>query len=462
MTPPETNHAAAMRFLLGRIDYERAWKMPYGAREFKLDRMRELLDRLENPQDRLPILHIAGTKGKGSTAAMLAAILTAAGYRTGMFSSPHFERVEERLAVDGQACSADELVERVAEVKPVVEAMDREAAAAAGTGPTYFEIITALALLHFVRRRVDAAVLEVGLGGRLDSTNVCIPRVCVITSISLDHTEQLGDTLEAIAREKAGIIKPGVPVVSGVQAPGPRGVIREVCRQQVAPLLELGVDFTFDYRPPEHLEQADAPARLDFRWRRPPAGLAPAEYVDLAIPLPGRHQAANAALALAALAPLGQRGWRIEDKAVRRGLGGLRWPGRAEVLRRRPAVVVDVAHNVASIEALLQTLDESFHAPRRHLVFAASNDKDIRGMLHALLPRFDTVALTRYTANPRTAAPEELARLAYELSGRRPPTFADPAAAWRAAKALAEPDDLICVTGSFFIAAELRRLLAAH
>ncbi len=461
MTSQENHHDAAMRFLLGRIDYERTATMPYRARDFKLDRMRNLLARLDNPQDRLPILHIAGTKGKGSTAAMMAAILKAARYRTGMFSSPHFERVEERLAINGKPCSAAELVELVAEVRPVVEAMDHEAAAAGGMGPTYFEIITALALVHFVRRRVDAAVLEVGLGGRLDSTNVCIPRVCVITSISLDHTEQLGDTLEAIAREKAGIVKPGVPVVSGVLAPGPRSVIAEVCREQVAPLLELGVDFTFDYRPAEHLEQSDAPARLDFRWQRPPAGFVPAEYVDLALPLAGRHQAANAALALAALAPLQQFDRGIDDRAVRRGLADLHWPGRVEVLGRRPAVVVDVAHNVASIEALLETLEESFHARRRHLVFAASNDKDIRGMLQALLPRFDTVALTRYTSNPRSAAPEELARLAHELSGQRPPAFTEPAAAWHAAKAQAEPDDLICVTGSFFIAAEVRRLFTA-
>ncbi len=462
MTQAETSYDAALRFLLGRIDYERAWSVPYRGRGFKLDRMRELLDRLGNPQDRLPILHVAGTKGKGSTAAMLAAVLAAAGYRTGMFSSPHFERVEERVAVDGQPCSAAELTEGVEEIRPAIDTMDRAAVAAGEIGPTYFEIVTALALVHFLRRQVDAAVLEVGLGGRLDSTNVCTPRVCIITSVSFDHTEQLGDTLEAIAREKAGIVKPGVPVVSGVQASEARRVVVEVCRRRGAALGELGVDFTFAYRPAPDLAQSDAPARLDFRRLRPVAGdAAPAEYLDLALPLPGRHQAANATLALAALAPLQRGGWRIDEASVRRGLAALRWPGRMEVARRRPAVVLDVAHNVASIKALLATLDESFRAARRHLIFAASNDKDTRGMLQALLGRFDTVAITRYVTNPRSTPPEELAKLAYELAGRRPSVFSTPAAAWASVEALAEREDLICATGSFFIAAEMRRLLAA-
>ncbi len=460
MTPPDPSHAAAMQFLLGRIDYERELTVPYRSRDFKLDRMRELLERLGNPQDRLAILHVAGTKGKGSTAAMLAAILTAAGYRTGMFSSPHFERVEERLAVDGHPCSSAELVERVAQVQPVVEAMDRTAAAAGDMGPTYFEITTALALLHFMRRQVDAAVLEVGLGGRLDSTNVCTPRVCMITSISFDHTEQLGNTLQAIAREKAGIVKPGVPVVSGVQAPEARRVIVDVCRQQGAPLAELGADFTFDYRPPHNLETSAAPARLDFhRLRSRPGDPPPEESLDLALPLCGRHQAANAAVALAALGELRRAGWRLDEGAIRHGLAAMRWPGRVEVVRHHPAVVLDVAHNVASVEALLATLDESFSVQRRHLIFAASADKDTRGMLQALLARFDTVVLTRYLSNPRSVPPEAIATLAHQISGRYHPIYPNPAEAWATVEPLAGPHDLICVTGSFFIVAEIRRLL---
>ena len=188
---------AALDWLMGRINYERTAFIPYQERQLKLDRMRQLLTRLGQPDAGLKIVHVAGTKGKGSTSAMIAAMLTAAGYRTGVFSSPHLERIEERFAVDGQPCTADELVALVDRLRPVVEAMDDEAAADGDPtgGPTYFEVTTAMALVHFVERQVDAAVLEVGLGGRLDSTNVCLPAVSVITSISFDHTKQLGNTL---------------------------------------------------------------------------------------------------------------------------------------------------------------------------------------------------------------------------------------------------------------------------
>ena len=207
---PPLSYDAALEFLLGRIDYERTTAVPYCRREYRLDRMRELLNRLDDPQRTYPIVHVAGTKGKGSTAAMIAGILTAAGYRTGLYSSPHLDRMEERVAIDGQSCSSGELVELIERVWPAVSAMDRCADQGDGPGrPTYFEITTAMALVQFARRAVDAAVLEVGMGGRLDSTNVCPTIASVITSISFDHTKQLGNTLESIAREKAGIIKPG-------------------------------------------------------------------------------------------------------------------------------------------------------------------------------------------------------------------------------------------------------------
>lgn len=460
MSVTNTDDDAARQFLLGRIDYERVLTIPYSGCDFKLDRMRELLDRLDNPQDQLSIVHIAGTKGKGSTAAMLSAMLVAGGYRTGLFSSPHFERVEERFRMDGQPCSAAELVELVEAIRPTVEAMDRKSRVAGEIGPTYFEITTAMALMHFVRSRADAVVLEVGLGGRLDSTNVCTPRVAVVTSISFDHTEQLGHTLAAIAREKVGIVKPGVPVVSGATAADARAVIAEVCREQGAPLVELGVDFAFKYRPPHNLQQSDSPGLFDFRWLRSPfGGEPPSPWADVAVSLPGRHQAANAALALAALAVPRQAGWRIDEGAARRGLAGLRWPGRAEVVRRQPVVVLDVAHNRASIEALLETLEESFRARRWYLIFAASKGKDLAGMLEPLLARFDTIALTRYGNNPRATPPEQLAEMARTLTGRQYPVYADASAAWSAVRAAAGPDDLICVTGSFFLAAEMRRLL---
>jgi len=454
----DLDREAALRFLFGRIDYERARNVPYRKREFKLERMRELLDRLDNPHRSLPIVHVAGTKGKGSTAVMVSAVLSAAGYRAGTFTSPHFDRIEERIAVDGQPCSAAELVELVARIRPAVEAMDGEVRPddPDEIGPTYFEITTAMALLHFARRRVETAVLEVGLGGRLDSTNVCTPRVSVITSISFDHTRQLGTTLESIAREKAGIIKPGVPVVSGVIDEAPREAIRQVCRDQGCRLIQRGVDFDFRYRPPVHLEREPAAGQLDFRCRLPGREQT---YMDLPLRLHGRHQAANAAVALAALDELRRAGWKIPEAAIRTGLAEATCPGRVEVLARHPAIVIDTAHNAASVEALLEVLEESFSVRRRLLLFAATEEKDLHGMLGDLLGRFDEVIFTRYVDNPRAVPPEKLAAIAGELTGRQYTQYADPADALDAILASASPDDLVCVTGSFFIAAELRRRL---
>lgn len=454
---------AALRFLFGRIDYERARNVPYRSREFKLERMRELLQRLGNPHAHLPIVHVAGTKGKGSTAAMIGAVLSAAGYQSGIFTSPHLDAVEERMAVDRRPCSPEELVELVDRVRPAVAAMDRLAAAGDPDeiGPTYFEITTAMALLHFVRRKVDVAVLEVGLGGRLDSTNVCLPRVAVITSISFDHTQQLGHTLESIAREKAGIVKPGVPVISGVVEAEPRAVIRQICRERGCRLVELGVDFDFNYQPPRHLERAPATGKLAFRYRtRHRGGVGQLAYDDLRLGLLGRHQAANAAVALAALAELQQAGWKIPEEAVRAGLAAAVCPARVEVAARRPAIVLDAAHNLASIEALVRVLEESFSVARRWLIFATTQEKDLRGMLQRVLTWFDHVVFTRYLSNPRAVPPEDLEALANELTGRRYTIYSEPGEALGAIRRRAEAEDLICITGSFFIAAEMRRRLA--
>ncbi|MGC3971497.1 MAG: Mur ligase family protein [Pirellulales bacterium] len=253
----------AVEFLVNRIDYERSVAVPYEERQYKLDRMRDLLERLGRPDRKLTIVHVAGTKGKGSTSAMVAAALTACGYSCGLFTSPHLEKLEERFVVDGRMCDGAELAALVERLRPVVAAMDEELAQASPPepGPTYFELTTAIALLHFIERGATHAVLEVGMGGRLDSTNVCQSAVSVITSISLDHTKELGDTLAKIAWEKAGIIKPGVPVVSGVTEPEPRDVVRRVAAERGCRLVELRRDFTYDYRPPQNLQEQDAVVR---------------------------------------------------------------------------------------------------------------------------------------------------------------------------------------------------------
>jgi dihydrofolate synthase/folylpolyglutamate synthase len=464
---PISTYDDALAFLHGRINFERQAAVPYREAHFKLDRMRALMARLGWPDRQQRIIHIAGTKGKGSTAAMIASILTAAGYRTGLYTSPHLEHIEERLAVDARACSPAELTELIRALRPIVEAIDDEAIAGGDDsegselrGPTFFEITTAMALLHFANRQADATVLEVGLGGRLDSTNICQPELTMITTISYDHTEQLGKTLASIAREKAGIVKSGVPLVSGVQPPEPRDVIRQIAAERDAPMIELGHDYTFAYRPPRHLEIELELAAIDWEWRGGGSNNGRERALsDVKLALAGRHQAMNAANALAAVEVLRQRNWRIEDEAVRRGLLTVQCPARVEVVSRRPTVVVDVAHNVASVEALVAALDESFAAARRILIFASTRLKDHLGMLRLLVPRFEAIVLTRYVNNPRGVPPAELDAIAREVGASRRQICDDPIDAWRAARRMADEDSLICVTGSFFIAAEMRAIL---
>jgi dihydrofolate synthase/folylpolyglutamate synthase len=414
--------------------------------DLKLDRMRALLARLGDPHLRQRIVHVAGSKGKGSTSAMLASILRRAGYRTGLFTSPHLCRVEERFQVDGVPITRDELRSLLRDIR----------AAAADLGPrgvTFFEVATAAGFLHFERRRADAVVLEVGLGGRFDSTNVCLPLVAAITSISFDHTKLLGDQLAAIAFEKAGIIKPGRPAVSGTTVPEPQAVVERICRERRAPLHQLGVDFHYRYAHGwvSALETRRPRVEVTTRRRRWPS---------LELNLHGDHQAANAAVAVACVEILRDAGLHLTDAAVAAGLAEVVWPARLEVVGRQPLAVLDCAHNVASAEALTATLESSFAPRRRLLVFAGSTDKDLPGMFRVLARSFDRAYLTRYTNNPRAAPPEDLLGYWQAAAGGPAAVHATPAEAWQAALNDAGPEDLVCATGSVFLAGELRGLLA--
>jgi dihydrofolate synthase/folylpolyglutamate synthase len=454
------DYDSALALLLERINYERTSRIPYRTTEFRLDRMRELLRRLGDPHLRVPIVHVAGTKGKGSTATMIAAIFQAAGYRTGLYTSPHLERIEERFTINGRHCSADEFVELVRSVEATLRELDAVADDARLRIPTFFEITTAMAFQHFVQRQVDIAVLEVGLGGRLDSTNVCQPCVSVITSISFDHTRQLGNTLAAIAREKAGIIKPSVPVVSGVVSREPRAEIRHAAARQQAQLWERGEHFDVQIVASHALMSGPGIHYSD------ELGDTTWQLTDVAINLLGRHQADNAATAIAAARVLGLQGWRVPETAIRAGLSGVQCPARIEVLRRQPTVVLDTAHNVASIEALCHTLQDT-ESPRRVLIFAASRDKDAAGMLRLLLPQFDDIVFTRFLKNPRARPVAELRRISEQESNRlgltpRIHDTQEPHAAWRQANYLAGEEGLICIAGSFFLAAELRSVATAQ
>ncbi len=449
--------------------------------------MRQLLTRLGQPDAGLKIIHVAGTKGKGSTSAMIMAILTAAGYRTGLFSSPHLERIEERFTVDGEPCTADELVALVDRVRAEVRAMDEEVDSEGDSdgGPTYFEITTAMALLHFVEHQADAAILEVGLGGRLDSTNVCLPVVSVITSISFDHMRQLGNTLAAIAGEKAGIIKPGIPVISGVTNPEPQEVIAQVARNHGCRLIQSGRDFSFEYSHSQEKRGGDQESERQGESNLSQSPLLPVSpstspptvnfnygVVDqelqlhqVQLAMRGAHQAANAAVALATIAELRHQGWCISTDAMRTGLVQASLPGRVEILPGAPTVVLDTAHNPASAHALVETLAEMSSALRRTLIVSISHDKDVPAIIHELVPHFRKIIVTQYQENPRAVDVDkltevvrsQLAHPATELLSCRTPQQA-----WDTALQTAAPGDCICITGSFYLAAEMRRIVLKH
>lgn len=449
---PVIDRDSALAYLHGRINYERTPHIPYRESEFKLDRMRRLLERLGDPHLAFPALHIAGTKGKGSTATMTASILGAAGFRTGLYTSPHMLRLEERFVINGEQCSEPAFIQLTAQVADAVAELDADTRFESN-GATFFEITTALAFLHFARSKVDLAVLEVGLGGRLDSTNVCQPLACAVTSISFDHTKQLGNTLEEIAAEKAGIAKPDVPLICGVTEAGPRNVIEHVARGAGARVVQLGIDYGYEAVSPHRLNYWDTES--GDRWR----------LNELEIAMPGRHQAANAACAIALLRQLDATPWRVPEAAMRVGLRQAFCSARVEVLRREPLVILDAAHNVASVAALLQSLDELDTRSRRLLIFGTTRDKDVAGMLGLLLPHFQHLLFTRYVNNPRAVEPAELAALARgtlpeqkELSLE---AYETPAEAWQRARSLQNDFGLTCVTGSFFLAAEIRPWIEA-
>jgi dihydrofolate synthase/folylpolyglutamate synthase len=445
-----------LEYLYGRLNYEQLG-MPRGPGELRLRRLRRLLRKLGDPHLDLRIIHVAGTKGKGSTAAMLAAALTAAGVRTGLYCSPHLHRLEERFTIDGTAASASELVALVDIVREAVERLEMDDRNLDHRGSTFFEITTAMGLLHFARRGVGAVVLEVGMGGRLDSTNVVHPVFSIITSISFDHTRQLGNTLAAIATEKAGVLKRGRPAVSGVIDTEARQSIRRVAHQRRALLHELGVDFWYESispRPPLYRPTTGFVAARTWRtdWGR------------LSLPLLGPHQAHNAAVVLAGLDCLADvhPSLAVSRTDVVRGFAALRWPARVEVVAQNPWLVIDGAHNAASAAALAETLQTCFPSTRRTLIFGTTREKDLAGQLRALLPSFDVIIASQYVENPRAVAPETIAAAVFDLTGRPARIAADPAEALELARQLTAPEDLICVTGSLFLAAETRAIIMPH
>ncbi|HHT9118519.1 MAG TPA: bifunctional folylpolyglutamate synthase/dihydrofolate synthase [Candidatus Hypogeohydataceae bacterium YC38] len=442
---PFGSYEEALSFLFQAVDYEKLTKYKYQVPDFDLGRVERFLAEIGNPHLGLRVVHVAGTKGKGSTATMTAQFLKEAGLKVGLFTSPHLVHLEERIKIDGEMIPKEDVSRLLGYLRPYVE---RERKETPRLSSTFFEILTAMAFLYFKEQEVDWAVLEVGLGGRLDATNVITPRVSVITEVSFDHTDKLGSTLREIAWEKGGIIKEGVPVVSSAQSQEALITIQDICKKRHSTLYLVGRDI-------EVLHLTSIPLYgfgCDIRtWRR--------EYQGLRLPLLGEHQAHNCATALGAMEVLAQSGELEWDEGLaRRALASLRCPGRIEVVANNPLIVLDSAHNVSSIRALVRTLRRDLDFQRLILILGVSRDKDILGILREVAGVPDELIFTR-APSPRAAEPDFLAQEFRTNFGREGKVVEEAEEALRLARSLAQPGDCICVTGSFYLAGRIKEIM---
>ncbi len=442
----------ALAWLYSFTDYERSGAY-HRDREDNLPRERALLAQLGDPQRAYGVTHIAGTKGKGSTSAMLASILVAAGVHTGLYTSPDLHTFRERIQVDGDEIAGEDVARLVPQVRAAAERV------AAQVGPFItWDVATALAFLDFREEGVRHAVIEVGLGGRLDATNVVEPQATAITSISYDHMHILGSTLGAIAGEKAGIVKPGVPVICSARAPEALDVITAVCSERGAPLLRVGpagaADCVYTYRAGEYDDERQL---LDVTT---PAGT----YRGLELALLGAHQLENAAAAVALAETLRERaGLPLDEDAIRRGLRGVRWPARVQVVRRAPWVIVDGAHNADSFARLFAGLRRHFTFERQILVFGLLKDKDLDGIAREIIQANVDAVVATAAVNPRARAPDDLAAALMGLAPHLPVTTrAHSGDALAEALSLASARDLVCVAGNLYLAGEALRWLATQ
>lgn len=430
-------------FIYSFIDFSMKRHLDDSHRFFKLDRMRRMMDLLGNPQDKFLSIHVAGTKGKGSTASLCASALRAAGYRVGLYTSPHLQEFTERIQINGCQIDRQSLVNLAARIRPLTEKVP---------DITTFELTTALAFLFFFESKVNIAVIEVGLGGRLDATNIINPLVSVITPISYDHTAILGNTLSEIASEKAGIIKPGIPVVLAPQAPEAGQELVRIALERGSPLTRADQAYSLTINRHSLRAQSVSIAALGGS-PLVTASLADPE-ITLILPLLGAHQAQNALTALAALDQARAQGLALSREDVRKGFEQVVWPARFEILRENPPVVIDSAHNGDSMNRLRQSLDDYFPGQKFLLVFGASADKELDAMLTEILPRVESV-ITTLSTHPRAADPVKLMEQIrpYGL----PIEAVSPAEdALALALARAGTDTGIIVAGSVFIAAAAR------
>ncbi len=439
----------AVAYLEALIDHER--RGFFGAMDgwAGLATINALLGLIGDPHLGLRCVHIAGSKGKGSVAAMTESILRAAGLRTGLFTSPHLLSPRERIRIDGVPIDEATLVRLVEAVRPAFEEV-REGSHL--TPPSFFEAYAAMAFLAFAEARVDVAILETGLGGRLDATNVCSPVVCAITTICLEHTDVLGDTLAAIAAEKAGILKPSVPVVVAAQEPEALQVILDAAARLDSPIL-ASPDASIVDAPVLGPDDDPRPQRLRVRID---LGDAPGEReYDLA--LLGDHQAVNAAVAVGIAQALDERSFTIPDGAIAAGLREVQWPGRLHCVGKHPRLLLDAAHAPAAACTLREAISTHFRYDRLWVILGMASDKDVEGFAAELSPLNPTVLVT-HAPSPRALSPEDLAARLSPILG--PPTLThDVSAALDLALRLARPDDLVCVTGSVYVVGEALRHL---
>ena len=428
----------SIEYLESFINYEKL-AAPYDPRMWKLKRVDCLLELAGNPHHGGKFIHIAGTKGKGSTAAMVASVLKAAGFKVGLYTSPHLTSFRERIRINGEMISEEQVCDLITRLKPGIDELRKQSDDLGHI--SFFDVYTTLGFLFFTEQKTDFSVLEVGMGGKLDATNVVNPLVSVITQISYDHMLSLGNTIAEIAAEKAGIIKENGYVITSPQVPEALEVIRNESAEKKARLFEVGEDIRF---------RKIANSRMDV------SGIF-GEYENLQVPLIGDHQLINAATAVGTLEILRFHGFTIPVEDVRTGLQRTEWPARVEVVQRDPIIIVDSAHNAASAEALRSAIESNFDYDRLIVVIAIAQHKDLKGMGRYLCPIADELILTKVN-NPRAMKPEEMKAELAGLCGDVIITQ-DTKSALKKAQLIAGPRDLICITGSVYLAGEIMPIL---